>query len=174
MRPAWAGQGVRLGVSLSAGAILLMMSAVLGQATGIRKAGHWTVITYDKPDGRKDVAAIVAAPRAPFGLGLRCIDGNLSAALIPLRDEQLFGAARRMAVLSLRPDDQALTEMDGVVGDDHAILLKAPGPVLRLVLASRRLVVSAPAANGSTRSSSLDLSMSGAALDDLIKHCPGL
>ncbi|QEL22767.1 hypothetical protein FQV39_09465 [Bosea sp. F3-2] len=64
--------------------------------------------------------------------------------------------------------------MDGVIGDDHAILLEAPAPVLKLVLAYTRLVISAPAANGSAISSSLDLAMSGRALEDLMKHCPGL
>ena len=108
---------------------------------------------------------------ARLGLRLRAL---LSAALIPLNDDRLFGSPRRTATLALRPDDRAPTDMDGVIGDDHAILLEAPAPVLKLVLACTRLVISAPAANGSAISSSLDLAMSGRALEDLMKHCPGL
>ncbi len=145
-----------------------------GHATGIRKIGPWAVITYDRPDGSRDAAVVVSARRMPFGLALRCIDGNLSAALIPQSDDRLFGPSRRAVTLSFQPDGQAETELEGAVGDEHSILLKAPAPVMKLILASRKLVVSVSAVNGGSISSSLDLAMGRRALADLVKHCPVL
>ncbi|HEV7259523.1 MAG TPA: hypothetical protein VGN82_17215 [Bosea sp. (in: a-proteobacteria)] len=165
-----------LGAWLSGGVVSLVMPVVSAQATGTAKVGPWVMITYDKPDGRRDAAAVVSAPRMPFAVGLRCIDGKLSVALIPQADDRIFGTARRGVTLSLQADERAPVEVDGTVGAEHAILLQpqALAPTLQLVLASRRIVISAPAASGQAVSSSLDLAMADRALADVVKHCPAL
>lgn len=158
-------------VALGIGAALIQLSG-FAQASGVKTIGPWAVITHDKEDGRKDVAAIVSGKGSPFGLAIRCIDANLSVALVPLNDQGLFGAARRSAALSLQPDARAPTAADGVVGDDHAIHVPSPAPLLKLVLATARLIVSAPASNGNAVSATFDLTASRRALADLVQRCP--
>lgn len=154
------------------GVALIQLSG-FAQASGVKTIGPWAVVTHDKEDGRKDVAAIVSGKGSPFGLAIRCIDANLSVALVPLNDEGLFGAAPRNAALLLQPDALGPSDVDGVVGDDHAIHVPSPAPLVKLVLATARLVISAPASNGNTVSATFDLTGSRRALADLVEHCPG-
>jgi len=158
-------------VSTIAGALIQPVG--LAHATGVEKIGPWAVVTHDKAGGAKDVAAIVSDSGSKLGLAIRCIDASLSVALVPLSDDGLFGAARRTSVLSLQPDDRPAAEARGVVGDDHAVHLQSPAPLLALVLAARRLTVSAWAGNGNAVAGRFDLAEGRRALVDLIEGCPG-
>jgi hypothetical protein len=80
----------------------LILPAGLAHATGIEKIGPWSVVTYDKADGARDVAAIVSDSGSKLGLAIRCVDASLSIALVPLSDDLLFGTARRASLLSGR------------------------------------------------------------------------
>lgn len=153
--------------------VALVPLSSFAQASGVKTIGPWAVITHDKEDGSKDIAAIVSGKGSPFGLAIRCIDANLSVALVPLNEERLFGAAGRNAALSLLPDARAPSALDGVVGDDHAIHVPSPAPLLKLVLATARLVVSAPASNGNAVSATFDLTASQRALADIVQRCFG-
>ncbi|MDR6871159.1 hypothetical protein J2Y55_002167 [Bosea sp. BE125] len=150
---------------------LLFQSIGAVQATGTRKVGPFTVITNDKPDGRKDVAAIVSGPGAPFGLAIRCIDATLSVALVPLRDEGLFGTSGRTAAVSVQPTGRAPTEMAGRVTEDRAFHLAAPAPMLGLVLATENMAVSVPDAAGAAAEARFDLRLAERALVDLVGNC---
>jgi hypothetical protein len=154
--------------------VVVLLSQAIGtvQATGTRKVGPFAVITNDKPDGRKDVAAIVSGPGAPFGLAMRCIDATLSVALVPLKGEGLFGARGRTAAVSVQPRGRAASEMAGRVAEDRALYLAAPAPMLGLVLATQRMVVSVPDAAGAATEASFDLRLAGRALVDLVGNCP--
>ncbi|CAN7667812.1 hypothetical protein LJR009_006114 [Bosea sp. LjRoot9] len=152
--------------------VLLFQSIGAVQATGTRKVGPFVVITNDKLDGRKDVAAIVSGPGAPFGLAIRCIDATLSVALVPLRDEGLFGARGRTAAVSVQPAGRAATEMAGRVTEDRALYLAAPAPMLGLVLATQQMAVSVPDATGAPAEARFDLRLAKRALADLIGNCP--
>ena len=151
---------------------LLFQSPGIGQATGTRTIGPFAVITNDKPDGRKDVAVIVSGPGAPFGLAMRCIDATLSVALVPLRDEGLFGIRGRTAAVSVQPAGRAATEMAGRVTEDRALHLAAPAPMLGLVLATQHMAVSVPDATGATAEARFDLRLAERALVDLVGNCP--
>ena len=153
--------------------VALTQAASFAQVSGVKTIGPWAVVTHDKANGHKDVAAIVSGKKSSFGLAIRCIDAKLSIALVPLKDEGLFGATRRSATLSLQPDAHPSSAIDGVVGDDHAIHLPSPTGLLKLVLATARLVVSVPAADGNAVSATFDLTASRRALADLVQHCPG-
>lgn len=153
------------------GLVLIQLSD-FAQASGVKRIGPWVVIAHDKEDGRKDVAAIVSGKNSPFGLAIRYIDANLSLALVPLNDEQLFGAPRHSATLLLQPDAQEPSAVDGVVGDDRAIYVPSPAPLVKLVHATARLVVSASTSNGSAVSATFDLTASRRALVDLVRGCP--
>ena len=158
---------------LTAVLVALILPASFAHASGVKTIGPWAVVTHDKADGRKDVAAIVSGKKSPFGLAVRCFEAHLSAARVPLTEERLFGPTRRSATLALQPDARPSSAIDGVVGDDHAIHLSSPMPLLELVLATARLVVSVPAANGDIASATFDLTASRRALADLVRHCPG-
>ncbi len=154
--------------------IIALLSQAIGavQATGTRKVGPFAVITNDKADGRKDVAAIVSGPGAPFGLAIRCIDATLSIALVPLRDEGLFGARGRSAAVSVQPTGRAASEMAGRVTEDRALYLTAPAPMLGLVLATQHMAVSVPDATGAAVEVRFDLRLAERALVDLVANCP--
>ncbi|SFJ56124.1 hypothetical protein SAMN05216304_109194 [Bosea sp. OK403] len=154
--------------------VVVLLSLAIGtvQATGTRKVGPFAVITNDKPDGRKDVAAIVSGPGAPFGLAMRCIDATLSVALVPLKGEGLFGARGRTAAVSVRPTGRAASEMAGRVAEDHALYLAAPAPMLGLVLATQHMSVSVPDATGAAVEARFDLRLAERALVDLVGNCP--
>jgi hypothetical protein len=151
----------------------LILPAGLAHATGIEKIGPWSVVTYDKADGARDVAAIVSDSGSKLGLAIRCVDASLSIALVPLSDDLLFGTARRASLLSVQPDAGPAAEMEGVVGEDHAVHLQSPAPLLTLVLGAKRLSVSAPAANGNDVSGRFDLTEGRRTLIDLARRCPG-
>jgi hypothetical protein len=150
----------------------LFQSVGAAQATGTRTIGPFAVITNDKPDGRKDVAAIVSGPGAPFGLAVRCIDATLSVALVPLKGEGLFGARGRTAAVSIQPAGRAASEMAGRVAEDRALYLAAPAPMLELVLATEHMAVSVPDATGAALEARFDLRLAGRALADLVGNCP--
>jgi hypothetical protein len=153
-------------------AVLLLQSIGAVQATGTKKIGPFAVITNDKPDGRKDVAAIVSGPGAPFGLAIRCIDATLSVALVPLKGEGLFGTRGRIATVSVQPVGRAATEMAGRVAEDRALFFAAPAPMLGLVLATDRMAVSVLDATGAAAEARFDLRLAGRALVDLVRNCP--
>ncbi|WNJ88409.1 hypothetical protein [Bosea sp. 685] len=158
--------------ALLLGVVLLLQSIGAVQASGTRTIGPFAVITNDKPDGRKDVAAIVSGPGASFGLAMRCIDATLSVALVPLKDEGLFGIRGHIAAVSVRPTGHAASEMAGRVAEDRALYLAAPAPMLGLVLATERMAVSVPDAAGAATEASFDLRLAGRALVDLVGNCP--
>lgn len=164
---------IRRGALLLGGVALLLQSMGTAQATGTRTIGPFAVITNDKADGRKDVAAIVSGPGAPFGLALRCIDATLSVALVPLRGEGLFGARGRIAAVSIRPAGQEAREMAGRVAEDRALYLSAPAPMLELVLATEQMAVLVPDAMGGATEARFDLRLAERALVDLVGNCPG-
>jgi hypothetical protein len=160
-------------VALLLGVVVLLFQAIGAvQATGTRTIGPFAVITNDKPDGRKDVAAIVSGPGAPFGLAMRCIDAALSVALVPLKGEGLFGARGGAATVSVQPTGRAATEMAGRVAEDRALYLAAPAPMLELVLATQHMAVSVPDATGAAVEARFDLRLAGRALVDLVANCP--
>ncbi|POR45125.1 hypothetical protein [Bosea psychrotolerans] len=163
---------VRRGM-LSLGVVVLLFQAIGAvQATGTRKVGPFVVITNDKPDGRQDVAVIVSGPGAPFGLAIRCIDATLSVALVPLKDEGLFGARGRSAAVSVRPAGHEAREMAGRIAEDRALYLAAPAPMLGLVLATQHMAVSVLDAAGAAVETRFDLRLAERALGDLVGNCP--
>jgi hypothetical protein len=68
-----------------AGVLVVFQAAHPAEASGTRQIGPWAVVTYDRADGRKDVAAIASDLDATIGLAVRCIDlGPDPAALTDL------------------------------------------------------------------------------------------
>lgn len=160
----------RLGMLLGIATLLLHSAA--GGASGTRQVGSWVVVSHDKADGRMDVAAITSEPDAPFGIAIRCIGGKLSAALVPLRDDGLFGARNRIAPISIRPLDRGWTETTGWVADDRGLHLAAPAPLLAIALTAEHMAISVSASHGPSVEASFELRATTQALADLVRACP--
>jgi hypothetical protein len=153
-------------------AMILFPAALPAMASGTRTVGPWAVVTYDKPDGRKDVAAILSDSNARLGLAVRCIDKSLSVILVPLKDDASFKASSGVTTVLVQADEGPGVEARGNVGTDRSLYLSPPGPLLRRVLEGTWLKVSVPIGDERFRPVLFGLEAAPAALADLVTECP--
>lgn len=152
---------------------MILISAVMpAMASGTRNVGPWAVVTYDKLDGHKDVAAILSDADSRLGLAVRCIDKKLSVILVPLKDDIAFKASSGLISVLVQADDGPGVEARGNVAADHSLHLSPPGPVLRQVLEGSWLKVSVPIGDERFLPVSFGLEAAPAALSDLERECP--
>ncbi|MDB5593457.1 MAG: hypothetical protein JWM36_418 [Hyphomicrobiales bacterium] len=153
-------------------AMVLFPAALPALASGTRTVGPWTVVTYDKPDGRKDVAAILSDSDSRLGLAVRCIDQKLSVMLVPLKNDTPFEASTGVRTVLVQADEGPSVEARGNVGAERSLTLSPPGPLLARVLEGAWLKVSVPIGDGRFRPVVFALEAAPAALADLVTECP--